>query len=877
MSWPRRFTGLFRRDALYSEAAEEIRTHIEMRTADLIAEGLSPEEARLRALRAFGNLTALQEDTRAADTFETFASVLRDGRYGLRQFRRNPLFTMVALLTLVLGIGATSLVFSVVNTVLIRPLPFPRSERLMSIEDVEHQSAIVADAVSYPEFFDIRDRNRSFDAVTSYHGGHVTFSGADAPVSVASQAVSADFFRVLGVKPSQGRDFDRHEETAGVHVAVISDGFWRRRLHGDAGVVSRSITIDGNPTTVVGVMPASFDFPVDSETELWLTFAGDAEGDHPLTTQRGVGILSVLGRLRDGIAPAKAQADLDVIAAEARSRNTSYDRSFRLTPELEELTDSVRRVLIILLVAVGFLLVIACANVANLLLARANARAREIAVRMAIGAGRRRIVRQLVTESVVLWLIGGAFGLLTAGVAERVLITLAQRSVPRIATLHLDGTVVIVTLAISLITGIIFGLAPVLPLLRAGSNSSLRLEGRSGMSGRAHRRFREGLIAAQMAISLVLLVGAGLLGTSYWHLLRADPGFRTHGLLTFRIEPSVSARPQRTEEWHRLLEAVASIPGVTRSAAVFPLPFGGNDINGEFDIPGRGLDRNRLPTAQYYVSTPGYFATAGVTMRAGRDFTARDDFSGPGVAIVNDAFVKRYFPQEDPIGRTILPQIASGSPEPLKRTIVGIIADVKLASMSEEPNPSIFMPFDQLNGLPLHFVVDATVPADSLVSTLRRRVAAIDPQAPVYKVATVEELIARTMAGPRFQVMLLVAFAVCALLLTATGLYGVASYSAAQRTREVGLRLALGASRRDVVRMVVLGGARLAALGAGAGLIGATLVTRSLRALLYGVRPLDPMTFIAMTLLLAATAVLASYVPARRASRIDPMRALRDE
>ena len=877
MSWVRRFAGLFRRDALDAEAAEEIQAHIEMRTADLIADGLPPEEARLRALRAFGNLAALKEDTGNADRFETFASVLQDTRYGLRQLRRNPGFTAVALLTLLLGIGATSLVFSVVNTVLIRPLPFPGSDRLMAIEDVDHSPSTVTDDVSYPEFFDIRDRNRSFESVTCYYGGHVTFSGADAPVSVASETVSADFFRVLGVRLSVGRDFRRHEEAAGQHVAIISDGFWQRRLHGDPAVVGRSILIDGTPTTVVGVMPASFDFPVDSETELWLTFSGDAEGDHPLTTQRGVQTLNVLGRLRNEVPPAKAQADLDVIATEVRAVNSSDDRGFQITPELTVLTNPIRQALVILLVAVGFLLLIACANVANLLLARASARSREIAVRMAIGAGRRRIVRQLVTESVVLWIIGGALGLLAAGLTERLLVALAQRAVPRLATLQLDTTVVVVTLVISLVTGIVFGLAPVIPLLRIDTNSSLKLENRSEMSGRAHRRFREGLIAAQMAVALVLLVGAGLLATSYWHLLRTDPGFRTHGLITFRAEPSVRERPQLTQEWHRLLDVIAKTPGVGRSAAVFPLPFGGNDISGEFDIPGRGLPPNRLPTAQLYVSTPGYFATAGIALRAGRDFTAGDDFSGPGVAIVNDAFVKQYFPHEDPIGRAILPRVSSGSPDPLTRTIVGVIADVKLSSMSEEPKPSIFMPFDQLNGLPLHFVVATSLPAESLVSTLRRRVAAIDPQAPVYRVATAEELVSRTMAEPRFHMILLVAFAVCALLLTAIGLYGVTSYSAAQRRREVGVRLALGASRRAVVRMVLIGAVRLAAIGAGAGLAGSVLVTRSLQALLYGVGPLDPVTFAAMTLLLAATAIIASYVPARRASRVDPMRALRDE
>lgn len=877
MSWGRKLAGLFRRDALDAEAAEEIRTHLEMRTADLIAEGLPAEEARLRARRAFGNPTALQEDTRGADTFETCASVLQDGRYGLRQFRRNPGFTAIALLTLVLGIGATSLVFSVVNTVLIRPLPFPRSDRLMSVEEVEHHGAAIVDDVSYPEFFDIRDRNRAFENIASYYGGHVTFSGADVPVSVVSQAVSADFFRVLGVKPSLGRDFRRHEETAGQHVAVISDNFWRRRLHGDPTVVGRSISIDGAQTTIVGVMPATFDFPVDSETELWLTFSADAEGEHPLTTARGVEMLSVLGRLRDGVAPAKAQAELDVIAAETRARNTPGDHGFQITPELKELTGPIQRVLIILLVAVGFLLLIACANVANLLIARANARSREIALRMAIGAGRRRIVRQLVTESVVLWLLGGALGLGAAGLAKQLLIALAQGAVPRIAALQLDGTVVVVTLAISLMTGIVFGLAPVIPLLRVDSIATLKLEGRSGMSGRGHRRFREGLISAQMAISLVLLVGAGLLATSYWHLLRADPGFRTHGLLTFRADPSVDRRPQQTQEWHRLLDAIAGTPGVARSAAVFPLPFGGNDISGEFDIPGRGLPSDRLPTAQLYVSTPGYLATAGVTLRAGRDFTTRDDFSGPGVAIVNDAFATQYFPHQDPIGRTILPRVSSGSPEPLTRTIVGVIADVKLSSMSEEPKPSIFMPFDQLNGLPLHFVVEAAVPPESLVTTLRHAVATVDPQAPVYRVATVEELVSRTMAEPRFHMILLVAFAACALLLTASGLYGVTSYSAAQRTREVGVRIALGASRRAVLGMVLAGGARVAAIGAAAGVVGSSVMTRSLQALLYGVRPLDPVTFVAMTLLLAATAIVASYVPARRASRIDPIQALRDE
>jgi putative ABC transport system permease protein len=694
---------------------------------------------------------------------------------------------------------------------------------------------------------------------------------------VASQSVSADFFRVLGVEPSLGREFSRREEAAGQHVAVISDGFWRRRLHGDPSVVSQSIMVDGQETTILGVMPASFDFPVNSETELWLTFAADAEGDHPLTSQRGVGLLNVVGRLREGVSPDKGQADLDVIAKETRVRHTSDDHGFVLTPELEKLTDPIRQVLLMLLVAVGLLLLIACANVASLLLARANARSREIAVRVSIGAGRLRIARQLVTENVVLWLASGVAGLLASGLAERSLIAFAQQTVPRIATLHLDATVVVVTLATSLTTGVVFGLAPVLPALRVDALASLKHEGRSGTPGRGHRRFREGLIAAQMAVALVLLVGAGLLATSYWRLLHTDPGFRTHGLLTFRVEPSASARAQRTEVWHRLLDIIASTPGVARSAAVFPLPFGGNDISSEFDIPGRGLPPDRLPTAQIYVSTPGYFTTAGVALHEGRDFRTSDNLSGPSVAIVNDAFVTQYFPHDRVLGRTVVPNISSGSPQPLVRTIVAVVGNTKLASMSEEPQPSIFIPFDQLNGLPLHFVVQTRMPAESLVSTLRQRVASVDPQAPIYKVATVEELVSRTLAAPRFQTILLAAFAVCALLLTATGLYGVTSYSAAQRTREIGVRMALGASRHEVLRMVLMDGARLAAVGAAAGLAGSLMVTRSLQALLYGVTPLDPRTFTAMTLLLAITAIFASYVPARRASRVDPMRALRDE
>ncbi|HEX5474176.1 MAG TPA: ABC transporter permease [Vicinamibacterales bacterium] len=877
MSWTRRFRGLFRHDALDAEAAEEIRTHLDMRIADLMAEGLSPAEARLRALRAFGNRAALQEDMRAADTFQTVASVLRDVRYGLRQFRRNPLFTAVAMLTLLLGIGATSLVFSIVDTVLVRPLPFPQSNRLMFIEEVRHHPGTVVDAASYPDFFDIRDRTRTFASVASYHGGHVTFSSGDTPVSVASQAVSADFFRVLGVKPALGRDFTRADERAGRHVAVISDAFWRRRLHADPTAVGRSILIAGQQTTILGVMPASFDFPVNSDTEVWLTFAADAEGNHPLTAQRGVGLLNVIGRLRDDVAPSQAQADLDVIAQDTRTRTASDDHGFRLTPELQKLTDPIRQPLLILLAAVGLLLLIACANVANLLLARASARSREIAVRVSMGAGRQRIARQLVTESIVLWLVSGVAGLLAAGLAERFLIALTQHTVPRIAALHLDATVVVVTLGTALVTGIVFGLAPVLPVLRVDALASLKQEGRSGTAGRGHRRFREALITAQMAVALVLLVGAGLLATSYWRLLHADPGFHTRGLLTFRVEPSVSVKPHQTQVWHRLLDIVATTPGVAHSAAVFPLPFGGHDISSEFEIPGRGLSPDRLPLAQIYVSTPGYFATAGVALREGRDFRVSDDLSGPGVAIVNDAFVKQYFPHDRALGRTVVPNISSGSPEPLVRTIVGVVGDTKLASLSEEPKPSIFVPFDQLNGLPLHFVVETSVPAESLVATLRQRVASVDPQAPIYQVATVEELVSRTLAEPRFQMILLVAFAVCALLLTAIGLYGVTSYSAAQRTREVGVRMALGASRRDVLRMVLMSGARLAVIGAAVGLAGSLLVTRSLHALLYGVTPLDPLTFAAMTLLLAATATIASYVPARRASRIDPAEALRLE
>ncbi len=671
-------------------------------------------------------------------------------------------------------------------------------------------------------------------------------------------------------------------------MVVLSDASWRRFFHADPAIVGHSVRLDDNTFTVIGVMPPGFSFPPDDKADLWMTFAIEAEGTSPQIGQRGVHYLDVVGRLKPGVSVEAAQADLSRIEQNLARLYPNNDGSYtgvRVVSELAQITSSTRPGLLILMAGVCCLLLIACANVANLLLAKGTGRAGEVAVRAALGASRGRVARQLLTETSVLWLLGGVVGTCLAWIAQKGIVSLARNEVPRIASLHLDAGIVAGTLAVSLLTGLVFGLAPVLPLLRKQSGDDLKLAGRGAGQSRQTHRIRSVLVVAEVAIALVLLVSASLLGNSYWRLQRVDPGFRSDGILSFStLIPQRFSNPAdpkdrrpRAQFYRDLLPKLSAIPGVDGAAGALPLPLSGNDLNGSFKIEGRPTDQAHEPSATFFIVSPNFLNVMKVPLLRGRMFNERDDFDAPPVAIVSASFAKQFFPGEDAIGKRFEPEIATGNSRERMREIVGVVPDIKLQSLRDEPDPQYYLPYEQLPIGGLTLVVHAQVDAASLAPQVSAAVHAVDAETPVYNLHTMDELMERSLATMRFNMVLLMSFASAALLLTIVGLYGVIAYAVAQRTREMGIRVALGANRRQLTRMMLRNGAQLAVIGSAIGVVVALAVTRFLSQLLYGVRPLDPSTFVASTAMLSLIALAAAYIPARRASRVDPITALRQE
>ncbi len=800
----------------------------------------------------------------------------QDLRYGARILLKNPGFTLIAVITLALGIGANTAIFSIVNSVLLRPLPYPNADRLMTIwEDHTRRDGPAREWTSPPGFEDWRDQAKSFDHVVAIQGWQPTLTGQRDPEQLAGAQVSHNAFETLGVAPAHGRSFHPEEDQRGVEsVVIISHGLWRRRFGADPSLVGKSISLNGESHLVIGVMPEGFKFPIIANADIWRPI-------QPVLgpgCQRGCITIRVMARLKSGATEAEARAELNTIASrlEQQYPDTNSKVGVTLIPMHEFLVGPVKTPMVVLLAAVAFVLLIACANVANLLLARSAGRAQEIAIRAALGAGRARIARQLLSESLVLAVIGGAAGLLLSYWLIDLLVKFSPQGTPRLDEIAMDWRAVGYMIAITTLTGLLFGAAPVWRLFKADLNQALRDGGKGAWGAISGRRALGALVVAETALALTLLVGAGLLIRSFIQLQRVAPGFNPRNVLTavVTLPQAVYPRPdQITSFYSRLLERLRAMPGAQAVAIVSSLPLAGFDSDAGFVIEGRPAPQpGQGPVAWYSSVSHDYFRTMGMRLIAGREFTERDNENAPKVVIISETTARRHFPNENPIGR----RIGNGRPEGW-REIVGVTADVKHFGLSQDARASMFFPLRQLSSRRMNVVARAASDPASLTSALRGSVASIDGNLAVSNINTMEEITAQSIGQERFTLILLAVFAALALALSAAGIYGVISYSVTQRTREIGLRVALGAEAGAVLRLVIGQGMLLTLIGVGIGMAGAVALSRLMKTMLFGVSPTDPLTFIGVGALLALVALVACYIPARRASKIDPMIALRCE
>ena len=812
-------------------------------------------------------------------------TLLQDVRYGLRMLARSPGFAVAAVLTLALGVGANTAVFSVVNTVLLKPLPFAEPDRLVRVESMWTRGGPHPNPLSYPDFFDFRAQNHIFEHLVTYRDTSLALSGVGTPTQVDGEMVTWDLFPALGIQPPLGRGFLQSEEAAGTHVVVLSHTLWQSRFGGDRGIVGRTITLDRKPYTVVGVAPPGFAFPVNAPNiQAWTTIAADREappGDTPLTEQRGAHLLRALGRLRHGVTIEQARADLNVIAATLAKKypdSNTNDPQASVRSELQTLVGDSSTPLLILLGAVGLVLLIACANIANLLLARTANREQEMAVRAAMGASRGRVVRQLLTESLLLAILGGAAGTLFAEYALDVVLPLGGRSIPRLAQTSVDSRVLAFSLLLSFLTTLFFGLAPALHASKVDFASSLKEANRSSTS--RHDRIRGAMVILQVALGLVLVTAAGLLMASFLRLEGSDLGLKPDHLLTFWFnlpEPQYTAA-QEVAFYDQLLERMRSLPGVESAAGAWPMPLGGDMATVGFNIEERPAAPADRPSASMAIVTPDYFSTAGIPFLKGRSFNEHDDLKASRVLIVNKAFADKYFPHEDVIGKRITPGATGpGEGKETIHEIVGLVGNAKWFASDAEPQPIYYFPYKQLAWQPPVVMLRTAVPPRTLESAVRKEMGTLDPLVPVFQIRTMEEMLSTQVTEPRFHTVLLGCFASVALLLTMVGLYGVMAYSVSRRTREIGVRIALGASRSTVLAMVLKRAAVLLAVGLGLGLAASLAADRLLQSMLFGISSLDPVVLALSALLVALTGAFAAYLPARRAANVDPMEALRYE
>ena len=801
-------------------------------------------------------------------------TLVQDLRYGVRMLAKAPWFTTAAVLILALGIGANTAVFSILDAVLIRPLPYPQSERLVKADVFDLKSGDFYGKTSYPDFTDWSEQSHFFDHLAAYEDKTFNLAGTLQPERVKGQVASPDFFETLGVEPLQGRSLASARNQQAV---VLSYSLWSHSFGSDPRFIGRSITLDGYSYEVIGVMPPGFQFP-DPQTQLWVSITSVRPDLREEIVARGNLEMSVIGRLNANVTLSQAQAEIAVIAhrLEEKYPDSNRDLGVRLMPLQEAVVGKFRPALLILMGSAALVLLIACANIGTMLLARAAARQSEIAIRSTMGATRRRIIAQLLTESLLLAGAGGALGTLLAFSFMGVLVAWS-REIPRISSAHVDLPVLVFTGLVSVLAGILFGLAPAWQISQGDLNTSLKQTGRSL---EARRPLTQVMVVAEFAMSLVLLTAAGLLGKSLLFLDQVDPGFRSDHLLTVEVFRSMADESEDanwrnwTGFYQQLLARIEALPGVESAGATLALPIDGRVWNTNFKIDGRAFGRlSEQPQADARIVSNNYFDVMKISLRSGRYFSDHDTKDSPHVAVINEVLAHLYWPNEDPVGRFIeMAAFGAGHCQ-----IVGTVAGIRQTNLSDGPAPGIYIPYTQ-EPMPWQTLVVRTKndPTD-LARLIRHEVAALDPEQPVGRVATLDELMEASTAQPRFRTFLLGGFAGIALLLSAMGIYGVMAYTVSRRTREVGVRMALGARPVDILKLIFCESMTLTLVGVGFGLVGAYAVTRVMKTLLFGVTSTDPFTFSSVTLLLCSVALLAGYIPARRAMRVDPMAALRDE
>ena len=812
-------------------------------------------------------------------------NLVQDLRFAMRQLRRSPGFTAMAVMTLALGIGAATAVFSLVDTVLLHPLPFRAPDRLVALDTLSEPrgctgAPTLPQDTSYPNFFDWREQAKSFESMASWGGNSFTLGSTQgAARRIDGTTVSADFFHVLGVQPELGRAFTRAEEQPGNRSVMISHGLWQTEFGSSAAVIGRALHLNDEIYTVVGVLPASFQFPNAPDVQVWVTPASAREGKNSSGVQRGWNQLQVLARLRDGVSVNEARAEMGTIQRALAKQYPDEDgreTAVSVKPELEDLVGDVGRPLRILFGAVTFLLLIACANVAGLLLTRTAARRSELALRSALGASRMQIVRQLLIEFLTLSILGGVGGFALAAAALRVAPQVLPSDLPRLHELALNPRVLAFSLVASVLTGLIFGVLPAWRSSKLDPALALRDSTRSSTASKSQSALHSGLVIGETALGLMLLVGAGLLIRSFDRLLSVDPGFNYHNVVTFRV-----GMPQKRFQDEKLLQATqqmqarfASLPGVKVSTYAFPMPLSAGDMNVTFSIDGQPNAVGDDPTARASIVPTGFFEAMQIPLIKGRFFGAAEDRSGtPPVVIVNEALARRFF-AGDALGKRITSGISSGD-KPESREIVGVSGNVVRGRLSENPEPEYYIPFAQVSISPPVFALRVAGDPAAYVEPIRAAVAQMDASLPVYGVRT--NLLAKSTAQQRFQTILISTFALLALLLSAVGLYAVLSYMVTQRTMELGLRMALGAKRSDVLQMVLSRGLMLCGAGIVLGLGAAAGLSRLLTTLLFHTNGLDAVTFAATTGLLVVISMASCLVPAWRASRLDPNETLRQQ
>ena len=929
----RRLLMFLRRGRFDADLEDEMRLHRELREQEEMERGLPPKEAHYAAQRRFGNELVLREESRDVWGWNWLDNFFQDARYGLRMLVKNPGFTAVAVLTLALGIGANTAIFSVAEAVLIRPLPYPEPGRLIWISRV--LPALHARLVASTDYIAWLEQNTTLAGISALDESQsFNLTGRGVAQRVPGALVSSNFFSTLGVQPFLGRAFSAGEDRPGGHpVVLLTYSFWRRHFNDDRNVLGQTLTLDDQIYTIVGVMPERFRFPRNPEVELIAPLVIDPTPPPP--GQFRIELIHVIARLKPRVTVAQASADLETISqrlhpddsagtaarhsagednapggprSETRPTNAAAPQGsgarppasqavanpptrmfnpfelgqMEVVPLHRELVGDVRPALLILLAAVALVLMIACANVANLMLARASARSKEISVRAALGAGRLRLLRQLLTESVVLGCAGGLLGLLLAHGGVHLISAHTPAKVAgnifQLVRIGIDSSVLLYTLAVSVLTGVVFGLAPALAGTKPELNQGLKESVHSQAFGLRLNLLRSVLVVAEVSLSLLLLIGAGLLMKSFYLLWAVDPGFRPDHVLAFAVELTESRYPQGVQQAafsQELLARLRVLPGVKVAGLCDSLPLSGRQrvmIGIQFEgRPARPPDQAQ-PVSSISVSAD-YFRAMGIPIIGGRAFTERDDANAPKVVILNQTMAHDFFPNENPIGR----RMVMGQGANALATVVGVVGDVRNRGLDAQPQAAFFLPFSQSPDSAMEVALLTAVEPTSMATAARNAVAALDPEQPILDISTMDERLAASVAPRRFNLVLLASFALLAMLLASVGIYGVVSYAGVQRTHEVGVRMALGAQRRDVLKLILAQGIVLLLIGIGVGLIGAFLLTRFLASLLYGVRTTDSATFAAVSLLLAVVAIVACYIPARRATRVDPVVALRHE